>query len=170
MNEDKIMLDKLSKQLIKPIRLGVFLVMLIMVALVVTQIFCRFVINISVPWTEEMARLCFVWIIFLGSAIVECEGGQVSTTIFIQRMRNTPRFILLTVIHAVEILFNLCLFVGCIQSWNTVKMMTFSTVPAWNYQLLYIPLILAAPVMIFYLVVQNIEFYHTMFPKKGGAG
>lgn len=42
--------------------------MLIMVALVVTQIFCRFVINVSVPWTEEMARLCFVWIIFLGSA------------------------------------------------------------------------------------------------------
>ena len=97
-------------------------------------------------------------------------GFQVSTTIFIQRMRNTPRFILLTVIHAVEILFNLCLFVGCIQSWNTVKMMTFSTVPIWNYQLLYIPLILAAPVMIFYLVVQNIEFYHTMFPKKGVAG
>ena len=51
-----------------------------------------------------------------------------------------------------------------------MKMMTFSTVPIWNYQLLYIPLILAAPVMIFYLVVQNIEFYHTMFPKKGVAG
>lgn len=162
------MLDKLSKQLIKPIRLVVFLVMIVMVVLVVIQIFCRFVINVSVPWTEEMARLCFVWMIFLGSAIVECEGGQVSTTIFVQRLGRVPRFLLGTVIHVIEVLFNLCLFIGCILSWNTVNMMTFSTVPSWNYRLLYIPLILAAPFMIFYLIVQNIQLYYTLFPEKGG--
>ena len=162
------MLQTLSKQLIKPIRLIVFLVMTVMVLLVVIQIFFRSVVNVSVPWTEEMARLCFVWIIFLGSALVECDGGQVSTTLFVQWMGRTARFLLGTAIHIVEMAFNLCLFVGCLQSWDTVKMMTFSTVPSWNYQLLYIPLIVAAPVMIFYLIVQNVQLYHTLFPKKGG--
>lgn len=163
------MLEKLSKQLIKPIRLVVFVIMLVMVSLVVIQIFCRFVINVSVPWTEEMARLCFVWMMFLGSAIVECEGGQVSTTIFTDRLGRTPRFILGTATYAVEIIFNLCLFIGCIRSLDTVKMMTFATVPSLNYQLLFIPLIIAAPFMVFYLVVQNICLYRQLFPKKGGT-
>ena len=162
------MLNSLSKRLIKPIRLIVFVVMVIMVTLVVIQIFCRFVINVSVPWTEEMARLCFVWMIFLGSAIVECEGGQICTTIFIQNLKPAVQFVLRTAIYLVEIIFNLCLFVGGIASWNTVKMMTFSTVPTWDYRLLYIPLILATPVMVFYLVIQNIQLYHELFPKKGG--
>ena len=164
------MLNHLSKQLIKPIRLIVFVVMVIMITLVVIQIICRFILNVSVPWTEEMARLCFVWMIFLGSAIVECEGGQISTTIFIQNLPALPQFILRTVIYVVEILFNLCLFVGGIASWNTVKMMTFSTVPTWDYRLLYIPLILATPFMMFYLVVQNIQLYHTLLRPKEEEG
>lgn len=161
------MLDKISKKLIKPIHLIVFIIMLIMIALVSIQIFFRFVLNVSVPWTEEMARLCFVWMIFLGSAVVEAEGGQVSTIIFVEKLGRMPRFALGTVIYVIEIIFNLCLFIGGILSWNTVKMMTFSTVPAWDYRLLYIPLLIGAPYMIFYLVVQNIQFYYSLFPEKG---
>lgn len=161
------MLDKISEKLIKPIHLLVFIIMLIMVALVSIQIFFRFVLNVSVPWTEEMARLCFVWMIFLGSAIVEAEGGQVSTTIFIEKLGRVPRFVLGTVIYVIEIIFNLCLFIGGVLSWGTVKMMTFSTVPTWDYRLLYIPLLIGAPYMMFYLIVQNIQFYHELFPEKG---
>ena len=127
------MLDKISKQIIKPIHVFVFLIMICMVVLVTIQIFFRFVLNVSVPWTEEMARLCFVWMIFLGSAVVEAEGGQVSTTIFVEKLGRIPQFILGTVIYSIEILFQICLFVGGILSWNTVKMMTFSTVPVWHY-------------------------------------
>lgn len=163
------MLDKLCKNLIKPVHLIVFLVMLTMVSLVVIQIFCRFVLNVSVPWTEEMSRLCFIWIIFLGSAMVECEGGQTSTTIFIDKLSRGPRFLLGIVTYVIEILFNICLFVGCFTSWNTVSMMTFSTVPSWDYRLLYIPLLIGAPYMVFFLVVQAIQFYNQMFPKKAGG-
>lgn len=162
------MLDKISKQIIKPIHVFVFLIMICMVVLVTIQIFFRFVLNVSVPWTEEMARLCFVWMIFLGSAVVEAEGGQVSTTIFVEKLGHIPQFILGTVIYSIEILFQICLFVGGILSWNTVKMMTFSTVPVWDYRLLYIPLLIGAPYMVFYLIVQNIQFYHRLFSEKGG--
>jgi TRAP-type C4-dicarboxylate transport system permease small subunit len=38
------------------------------------QILCRFVLSISVPWTEEVSRLLFVWLAFLGAAIGVREG------------------------------------------------------------------------------------------------
>ena len=163
------MLEKISKQIIKPVRIAVLLIMILMVVLVLTQIFCRFVLNISVPWTEEMARLCFIWVIFLGSAVVECEGGQVCTRIFVDWLDRRVKFILGTAIYIVEIVFDLCLFIGCITSWKTVEMMTFSTVPTFHYTLMYIPVLVAAPCMILYLFIQNVNLYHELFPEKGGS-
>ena len=113
-----------------------------------------------------MSRLCFVWVIFLGSAIVECDGGQVSTTLLVDWLPPVPKFILNTVIYILEIIFNICLFIGCFESWDTVSMMSFSTVPMWDYRLLYIPVIIGVPFMIFYLIVQNIQLYRTLFPAQ----
>lgn len=160
------MLNKLAKNLIKPIHALCFIAVLTMVFLVIIQIFCRFVLSISVPWTEEMSRLCFIWVIFLGSAIVECDGGQVATKLFVDWMSPVPKFVLNTAIYILEIVFNLCLFIGCFASWDTVSMMTFSTVPMWDYRLLYIPVFIGTPYMIFYLLVQNIRLYQELFPVR----
>ena len=42
--------------------------------LVNAQIVCRFVLAISVPWTEEVSRLVFIWLAFLGAALGLREG------------------------------------------------------------------------------------------------
>jgi len=41
--------------------------LLAMVALVFANVFCRFVLNASIAWSEEVARFIFIWIVFLGS-------------------------------------------------------------------------------------------------------
>jgi TRAP-type C4-dicarboxylate transport system permease small subunit len=45
--------------------------------LVTAQIVCRFVLSISVPWTEEVSRLVFVWLAFLGAALGAREGSLI---------------------------------------------------------------------------------------------
>src|SRR5215210_3084685 len=45
--------------------------------LVNVQIVCRFVLSISVPWTEEVSRLLFIWLAFLGAAIGVREGTMI---------------------------------------------------------------------------------------------
>ena len=45
--------------------------------LVNAQIVCRFVLSISVPWTEEVSRLVFVWLAFLGAALGFREGSLI---------------------------------------------------------------------------------------------
>jgi len=47
----------------------VLLVFICMLILVISQVFFRYVLRISVPWTEEAARWFYIWQIFLGSAL-----------------------------------------------------------------------------------------------------
>lgn len=46
-------------------RIAVMAAMSAMAALVVIQVFFRYVLDASLDWAEEMARLAFVWAIFL---------------------------------------------------------------------------------------------------------
>jgi len=41
----------------------------IMLALVTSQVVFRYVLQVSVPWTEEAARWFYAWQVFLGSAL-----------------------------------------------------------------------------------------------------
>jgi hypothetical protein len=42
--------------------------------LAVVQVFFRYVLNNSLPWPEEVARLGFVWVVFLGMALGDPSG------------------------------------------------------------------------------------------------
>lgn len=55
----------LSRILINAIA-GLLLVFTIVVFL---QVLTRFVIKMPLPWTEEVARFLFIWMVFLGSAV-----------------------------------------------------------------------------------------------------
>ncbi len=55
----------------------------IMLILVSAQIVFRYLLQISVPWTEEAARWFYAWQIFLGSAIAMREKLHLRVTILI---------------------------------------------------------------------------------------
>lgn len=61
----------------------------VIVVAIAIQILVRFVltavgINISAPWTEELARFVLVWVIFLGAA-VGCRRAQLIALEFVVR-------------------------------------------------------------------------------------
>lgn len=41
----------------------------VMAILIVAQVFCRFVINYPLHWTEELSRFLMIYVVFLGSAL-----------------------------------------------------------------------------------------------------
>jgi len=47
---------------------------IIMTLIVVLQVFCRYVLNHSLFWSEELARFLLVWLSFLGATVAYCRG------------------------------------------------------------------------------------------------
>lgn len=62
-----------------------------MLSLVTAQVFFRYVMQVSVPWTEEAARWFYAWQIFLGSAIAAKHNMHLRATFLLERFPPRAR-------------------------------------------------------------------------------
>ncbi len=66
----------------------------LMVALVVDVflgVFSRYVLQATFQWYDEVARLCFVWTVFLGAAVAVRRGTHFRLHLLIDRVGARPR-------------------------------------------------------------------------------
>lgn len=59
--------------------LAVFLAALVIILF--NNIVFRFILHLPIHWTEEISMLLFIWIVFLGAAVVQKRQGHVSIQI-----------------------------------------------------------------------------------------
>ena len=64
-----------------PLRVLVGVMFLTIVILTLVQVFARYVLNSPLLWSEELARLLLVWVVFLGGAVngatpAKTSGGK----------------------------------------------------------------------------------------------
>ena len=154
------MRKRINDIIIIPIKALLFLSMLAMLLLVFLQVIFRH-LQISVVWTEEVARIFFVWMMTFGIVLVEQENSQTSTELIINKF--SPKFLLVWkgIITILEVCFMLSLFIGSIKSLPQVKMINLGTIRALDYRLLYYPMILCAPLVMWYLINQWIDLLHS---------
>ncbi|TYB86636.1 TRAP transporter large permease subunit [Oceaniovalibus sp. ACAM 378] len=74
----------------KVLEAAAVLLMLAATCVVVLQVFCRYVLNASLPWPEEAAQFLFVWAVFLGMAILTFRERHIAISLFVPKL--TPRF------------------------------------------------------------------------------
>lgn len=53
----------------RAVQICIFLCIAGFVAVSFSQVFCRFVLNNSIPWAEELCRYLFVWMVFIGAGL-----------------------------------------------------------------------------------------------------
>ncbi|NLY00405.1 MAG: TRAP transporter small permease [Rhodopirellula sp.] len=78
----------------KPLSPGDWIVAALFAAtiLVVTaQVVWRYVFNNSLVWTEELSRLLFTWIIFIGAALAVKEGTHIGVSLLVDRLPASVR-------------------------------------------------------------------------------
>jgi len=63
----------------------------IMLVLVTSQVVFRYVLQVSVPWTEEAARWFYAWQVFLGSALAMRARIHLQITVLLDRFSGRPR-------------------------------------------------------------------------------
>ena len=150
------MRKKINDTIIVPIKILLFISMLAMLILVFLQVVFRH-LQISVVWTEEVARIFFVWMMTFGIVVVEQENSQTSTELIIRRLSPKAFLVWKGIITIMEVLFMLSLFIGSIISLPQVKMINLGTIRALDYRLLYYPMILCAPLVMWYLINQWLD-------------
>ncbi len=105
--------------------------------LVNAQIVCRFILSISVPWTEEVSRLVFVWLAFLGAAIGAREGSLIVIDTLPEVVGPKWDAWIGPLVRLVSLAVVLFLFVGSIPLVRSVWPTTLATVDwisnGWAY-------------------------------------
>lgn len=62
------------------------------VAVVFLQVIARYVLQIPIGWTEEVARFAFIWMVFLGIAITERQKAHFRITFLVDRVPGRARY------------------------------------------------------------------------------
>ena len=90
-------LEKINDTLFGITRKASILLFAGMVVLSILQVVCRYVLKISLSFTEELARFLFIWVTFLGTAMAMRKGQHVKMELMLgavpPAIRNALEFI-----------------------------------------------------------------------------
>jgi len=84
----EVSLNRLSNRIFKAIEIMIAVFLAVMISLVFMNVVARYVFSAGFVWSEEIARLCFVFIVYLGSieAMRDNRHLMIDTA-----MRKAPR-------------------------------------------------------------------------------
>lgn len=123
--------------------------LLAIAALVLYVVFMRYVFSASPIWGEDVPRILFIWMTYLGIAVATKRGQNLRVTFIIEKLPPRPRVVLELAMHAIVIAMIVTI---AWHTWPVIQlnagMRQLST--GWSQAISFIPFTLAAVLMIVY--------------------
>lgn len=120
--------------------------------MVVLQVFFRYILRITVPWTEEAARYLGIWMVFMGATAAIAQEAHIRITFLLERFPEKTRQLFELLISSVMFLFNLIVLFGSFQlvklNWGQ-KAVTFPI----SVSSLYLALAVSSVFIAFFLLL-----------------
>ena len=132
---------------------------LLVTVLGIAQVMFRFVIKISVPWTEELMRAVYIYVVFFGAILLERENGEVRTTMLIEKLPARLHGLWETIVSILSIIFNVILIIGSYYAYQ-MTISYLGSLPDVSQKIFFIPLFIGCPLMIVYQIfymIRNIK-------------
>jgi tripartite ATP-independent transporter DctM subunit len=125
------------------------------VAIALIQVFCRYVLNDSLSWPEEMAKFAFVWFVFLGAAMVTRRSRHIVIDLVPRSL--SPEMLRLHAVAVRVISASVATFL-LIYGADMVSRSSFTS-PAlqWSYTYLYLAIPVGAAISLLVLALEPIE-------------
>jgi TRAP-type C4-dicarboxylate transport system permease small subunit len=129
-----------------------FVAMMAMLATIFTQVCTRYGFGYTAQWSEELARDLFVYVVFLGSALIMGESGHLAVEFLPNYFKGT------FFAKCLKALSLVCgyLFVGILftQGYRMAETMTFQISPGMELQMSYIYAVIpiSSALMALYLI------------------
>ena len=130
--------------------------LLVLVALVTAQVFMRYVMQSPLTWSEEMARMTFIWFAFVGAGIGFHYHQDLRVVFFTEMLPLRPRLYLQLVVHLVEVAFmGILLYNG----WVLCQLLFPTPTPAlyWSEDTFYGGVMGGGVVILFYALLRAKE-------------
>lgn len=128
---------------------SVIVISVVMVIVTLAQVIFRYVLAAPLPWSEELARYCFVWIVFLGAAVGLSRGIHLGVDLLVNAMPTPVR-------RGVDALTNLLIagFAATViyASQPVLTMNMFQRSPALGVQMSYIYVAIPISMALIFLI------------------
>ena len=134
------------------------------VVLTIMQVFSRYVLGNSIPWTEELARYCFMWLIYVGMVLGLHRGTHASVDVLAANLKGVPHTMIVVCVHCISI----ALFaVLCYQGFLLFLMVKGQATPAMRISMM-IPYF-SLPFGSALLIIEECWIIKNVLAKAGGG-
>ena len=139
------------------------LLLAVIFLLVVMNVFCRYALNYSFGWADELSRFLFIWMGFLGTATAFADNQHVSLDMVVERLpRPVARVVRVIAMAGCLVIFAVFLQQGWLLVAKTVNTSPALDIPMW---LVY----LCVPIGSLLGVVYGVEkILHLLRPSEPG--
>lgn len=125
------------------------------VVVALTQVFFRYVMNASLPWPEELARWAFVWLVFLGTAMVTRRSDHIAIDLVSAVL---PPRVLAAHRLAVRAVMAFVAAVLLVEGFALVGRASYvSPALEWHFRWLYLAIPTGAALTLVFLALEPVE-------------
>lgn len=145
-----------SGMLLKIPEILISAILAVLIAFLVGSVIARYVFDVGVAWSDELARLLFIWIVFIGFAIGVRHRANVGVDWLAARLAPRRRRVLQIVQDATMVAFSLFF---CWQSYNSLRFSFIQVMPALDITIawLYLSVVVASILMVVYGIANLVE-------------
>jgi C4-dicarboxylate transporter DctQ subunit len=138
------------------IRWTIIGLMFLMTVIVFAQIFFRYVFNIPLGWSEELARFAFVWVSFIGASALMRVREHINVTVFIDIM---PSRLKAACVLTANLCAMICVYFFLIGGIELTQNEWRQLAPALQIPMgwVYISIPIAASLMGIWIVLQTVQ-------------
>ena len=153
------MLDKLLSKVRSVLYGFSCIAMMIMLITIFSQVISRYFFGYTPEWSEEVARYLFVYVVFLGSALIMGESGHLAVEFLPNRYQGKPFGKFLSILSLIcGYLFVLILM---FQGAKMTEVMTFQESPGLGISMSYIYAVIpvSSVLMMLYLFRDTLRIF-----------
>lgn len=159
----------MRKAIVSAIDKATILVLLVlfcvMVSITFAQVFARYVLSSPLFWSEELARYCFVWIVFIGAAAALKRGSHIGVDYFVKRWSKP---VINKISIPVKMLIAFFLAIVIINAIPVIRSNMSQRSPAVGLQMgvVYLAIPIGAAIMLVYTVDELVDLVRALFGAR----
>ncbi|MDR1232445.1 MAG: TRAP transporter small permease [Spirochaetaceae bacterium] len=92
-------MNKILDSLFKVIEIMIAVFLALMIILVFLNVVCRYAFNIGFVWSEEISRLCFVFLVYLGSVEAMRDNRHLMIDTLLLKVSKSMRIVIYSLIQ-----------------------------------------------------------------------